>query len=261
MKQIVIFIIIPNLFLITSKSLFAQDYGQEVDSLSQLIQGEWIRIPNERFERYTEVDTSNFTKFIGNQVLDYVGDSIALKGTFDIYYGDCDAGFERISNPNIFIKLYYPKFYDGGDYETCRKIGLTKNRLTLQAASQEWINVDNEHLYYRKEYYIKRFILGIPQDPGSYMLQKGEELSDIAKKYKVSVKELKEWNNIKNDEYELPKLLYLYTFEYIVKEGETLEDIAQYYGVDKKDIIKRNKIKKNEIKPGQELTIKLPSAQ
>jgi membrane-bound lytic murein transglycosylase D len=104
-----------------------------------------------------------------------------------------------------------------------------------------------------------------------HKVKSGENLGLIAKKYKCTTTDLKEWNNLKNSRiYPNQKLLvykpatksasslkegkYLY---HIVRKGDTLWDIAKEYDGVTVDKIKRlNHFKNsNKLKPGQKIKI------
>lgn len=115
-----------------------------------------------------------------------------------------------------------------------------------------------------------------------YIIQKGDNLSSIAKKNNVAVSDLKEWNNFANDAVQLGakiiigKKLVVETKQavaekhpsnkkvskakqedhYYVKKGDSLFSIAQKYpGVTISDIKKWNGISGNNLKPGMKLKI------
>lgn len=103
----------------------------------------------------------------------------------------------------------------------------------------------------------------------AYIIQSGDTLSEIAKKYNTTVNVLVAFNDIKNpnliytgNTLKIPKSNSTSTKEeivYIVKSGDTLWDIAQKYNTTWKEIYEKNKevIGSNPdlIKPGQKLQI------
>lgn len=102
----------------------------------------------------------------------------------------------------------------------------------------------------------------------------GENLGLIAKKYKCSITDIKEWNNMKNNTIHPGQKLKVYPPEnntkatttsksggyvtYTIKAGDNLWDIArQFDGVTVEQIKKLNNLTdKSVIKPGQKLKIK-----
>jgi N-acetylmuramoyl-L-alanine amidase len=107
-----------------------------------------------------------------------------------------------------------------------------------------------------------------------HIVKRGETLDKIAKKYGISVKELKELNNLKSNKvYARQKLIIkkeekieakktktekISEKEYIyhtVKRGETLESIARRYGVSVSEIRKWNNLGKGKIRVGQRLIV------
>ena len=113
-----------------------------------------------------------------------------------------------------------------------------------------------------------------------HKVKKGEYLSTIAKKYNVTVAEIKEWNSLEDNNVKLGETLIVSKKEvavnetkaskkediaaserseaklYYVKKGDSLFSIAKKYpGVTISDIKKWNGIKNESLKPGMKLKI------
>lgn len=112
----------------------------------------------------------------------------------------------------------------------------------------------------------------------SHVVKKGETLGAIAAKYKCSVTDLREWNNLKNSSLSIGQKLRVFPAEqqqaqtstangngtyitYTVKNGDTLWDIARKYdGVTVEQIKKLNKLtNKSKLRIGQKLKIAVVS--
>ncbi len=108
--------------------------------------------------------------------------------------------------------------------------------------------------------------------PKTHTIKRGDTLSEIALKYGVTVKELKEWNNLKNDIIDAGQVLRLTKPEakpadkptsnqpkvtkYTVKSGDVLSIIAEKYGVSSAAIMFKNNIQNpKRIQPNQVLII------
>lgn len=106
----------------------------------------------------------------------------------------------------------------------------------------------------------------------SYIVQKGDNLSVIARKYGVTVAEIQEWNAIEGNSIAVgSKLLILKENpkndvaaaqkdaarqkHYLVKKGDSLFTIAKKSGVTVSDIKRWNGIKGDELQPGMKLKI------
>ncbi len=106
----------------------------------------------------------------------------------------------------------------------------------------------------------------------THTVQKGETLGSLANRYKCSVTDLKEWNNLKSNNLQIGQKLRVYPPEqtqastvksngkvvyYTVKQGDTLWDIARRFdGVTVEQIKKLNNLGVNaRIVPGQRLKI------
>jgi membrane-bound lytic murein transglycosylase D len=104
-----------------------------------------------------------------------------------------------------------------------------------------------------------------------HTVRRGENLGLIAKKYKCTITDLKEWNNLKKSTIYPGQKLYVYKPEskskntvkegkyiyHIVKKGDTLWDIAKEYdGVTVEQIKRLNHIRNSHrLKPGQKIKI------
>ena len=93
-----------------------------------------------------------------------------------------------------------------------------------------------------------------------YIVQQGDSLYAIAKKYNISVNDLINYNNLGNlTIYVGDKLLIpnssLESITYIVKKGDSLYSIARRYNVSVDDIINSNGLISPNIFPNQELII------
>jgi len=109
--------------------------------------------------------------------------------------------------------------------------------------------------------------------PEFYTVQKGDNLGNIAKKYGVSVAELKEWNNMEDSNVLLDTKLKIKrstiaelkeessdfitttTSYYTVQKGDYLGTIAKKYGVTVAQIQEWNKLTGNDVKFGTKLLI------
>ncbi|MBN2050853.1 MAG: M23 family metallopeptidase [Spirochaetales bacterium] len=102
-----------------------------------------------------------------------------------------------------------------------------------------------------------RFISGI--DPVNYVIQSGDTLSEIARKYDISVGTLIGYNGIENVRRIYPgevlKIPEIDGIPYKVKAGDTLESIAQAYGTNVNRLLDANDLTTNLILPGDDLFI------
>lgn len=101
----------------------------------------------------------------------------------------------------------------------------------------------------------------------TYTVKSGDNLSDIAEKFGVSVSDLKKWNDIDGDVIYQGQVLKLYpskttssktkskTTYHKVKKGENLSSIADKYNVSVSDLKRWNNIKSDKIVIGQKLIV------
>ena len=127
----------------------------------------------------------------------------------------------------------------------------------------------------------KEFIIpenDTPKDSEYYIVEKGDNLGTIAKKYGVTVEQIKEWNNLEESKVLFGSKLKLIRGEnapietkaekaeqqiatassvrqYLVKKGDSLFSIAKKSGVTVENIKEWNDISNENIKPGMKLKI------
>jgi len=104
----------------------------------------------------------------------------------------------------------------------------------------------------------------------THKVRSGESLSVIAKRYKVSVRQLQSWNNISNPhKLRVGQTLTLFhspapnaatpksgTFKHTVQRGDSLWSISKRYKVKVNDLMRWNDLSKNSvIQPGQSIKI------
>ena len=100
----------------------------------------------------------------------------------------------------------------------------------------------------------------------TYKVKSGDTLYSIAKKYNISVNELKELNNLKNNNITIGQVLKIKSNipseevteknYYIAKSGDTLYSIAKKYNTTIDEIKKLNNLKSDNLSIGMELKIK-----
>lgn len=105
-----------------------------------------------------------------------------------------------------------------------------------------------------------------------YTVRRGDNLTEISRKYGVSVSDIRNWNGIAGSRIQAGQKLYLYednpakasastsTTVYRVRRGDTISEIARSYGVRASDIRRWNDLRTNTIRVGQRLTIHGTSA-
>ncbi|KRT65072.1 MAG: endopeptidase LytE [Candidatus Dadabacteria bacterium CSP1-2] len=109
-------------------------------------------------------------------------------------------------------------------------------------------------------------------DINNYVVKKGDTLSMIASKYRVSVRELKSVNDMRDDKVKVGMRLIISNSnlsknvesktpvisdnnKYVVKKGDSISLIAKRYGVSQVELKRANNIKGNTIESGQLLRV------
>jgi membrane-bound lytic murein transglycosylase D len=95
-----------------------------------------------------------------------------------------------------------------------------------------------------------------------HLVERGENLYSIAQKYSATKEDLKEWNNLKDEDIQLGSKLLVSeainqekTENYVVQSGDNLSTIAKKYGVGIDDIKKWNNLEDYNVKLGSTLKI------
>ena len=98
----------------------------------------------------------------------------------------------------------------------------------------------------------------------TYIVQSGDTLYGIAKKFNTSVQRIKEVNNLKSEALIPGERLTIYEMSdnnptecvtYTVKKGDNLYSIARKYDTNVDEIKRYNKLSSNELSIGQKITI------
>lgn len=93
----------------------------------------------------------------------------------------------------------------------------------------------------------------------TYVVDKGDTLYSIAKKFDISVNKLKEYNNLSNNLLSVGQKLIIPTLDettYVVKKGDTIYSIAREFNTTVDKIKKLNNLDSNIISIGQILIVK-----
>ncbi len=104
---------------------------------------------------------------------------------------------------------------------------------------------------------------GSNEEKDYYIVQKGDSLWSIAKKYNTTVDELKSINNLKSNLLSIGQRLKIKGSSvnpdnqniYMVQKGDTLYKIANMYGTTVDNLKSLNNLKSNIISIGQELIV------
>ena len=93
----------------------------------------------------------------------------------------------------------------------------------------------------------------------SYVVEKGDTLYSIAKKFDISINKLKEYNNLTSNLLNVGQKIFIPIGEdttYVVKSGDTLYKIAREFNITVDEIKRLNNLSNNNLSIGQILIVK-----
>ncbi len=169
--------------------------------------------------------------------------------------------FSNLENNGISVNKYYQRrLPTNTKYDYYSVIKDTNPNETIII---EYGDVDN---YKQVVDIIVKSIIEYLALSDTYKVKSGDTLYSIAKKYNISVDELKELNNLKNNNITVGQVLKIKSNipseevtgknYYIVKSGDTLYSIAKKYNTTVDEIKKLNNLKSDNLSIGMELKIK-----
>ena len=98
----------------------------------------------------------------------------------------------------------------------------------------------------------------VPVINDTYIVKKGDTLYGIAKKYGLSVDELKKYNNLSSSSLSIGQKIKIPSNEkntYVVKSGDTLYKIAKNNGISVSDLMSLNNLNNSNLSIGQVLVL------
>jgi len=96
------------------------------------------------------------------------------------------------------------------------------------------------------------------ENPSAHIVKKGDTLSFIAKKYSVSVGDLKETNNLRSEKLKPGQRLLVRKENpktYKVKKGDTVYRIAKKFGKDADELVEINNLEAGMLQPGRTILL------
>ncbi len=207
-------------------------------------------------------------------IIDYIGDIDIVENVYIVKRGDSlysiankynttVAELKRINNltsDNLSIgqKLIVPVvkeeidtvyFVKPGDnlYAISKKFNMSVNDI------KRINNLQNDDLYIGQKLIIKDMTM--PSQSDTYIVKTGDTLYSIAKKFNISVDDLKLANGINNNLLMLGQELIIPSNIYMVETGDTLYSIATKHNVSVNEIKNKNNLTTDMISVGQKLII------
>lgn len=183
--------------------------------------------------------------------LDNTKDAAKLKKNYERYaYATLEALLDYIGYSKDDLDYYNVK---SGDtlYSIAKKYGITVDKLKdLNNLKSNMISVNQKLLVNDQKK---------DQTTNAYVVEKGDTLYSIAKKYSTTVSKIKELNNLKSDTLSIgQELIIPSSFDvktHIVKSGDTLYSIARKYNTTVDAIKVANNLTSNVLSIGKELII------
>jgi membrane-bound lytic murein transglycosylase D len=186
---------------------------------------------------------------------------------------------EMLGIPMRDLKFFNPQYKREIIPATCEKPYLLRIPTNYVG---DFINNESELYAYKTKKGVEKVKLleevEKVSDQSVHIVRKGENLGGIAKKYNVSVNQLKSWNNLKSTNLRVGQKLTLYnsgapmaqitkspqkrstsSTHHTVKAGETLGIIADKYKCNVTDLQEWNGLKSTKLQVGQQLKVYQPS--
>ncbi|MCX8056361.1 MAG: LysM peptidoglycan-binding domain-containing protein [Ignavibacteria bacterium] len=154
---------------------------------------------------------------------------------------------------------------------------LIANRYNVSVSDlKAWNNLRSSRLRYGQKLKIysepieKMYASSKKSLPDYYVVRRGETLSDISRKFRISISDLKDWNNLKGDRVVAGQRLVISSdigktskgdnvskrrMYHTVKPGESLITIAKKYKMSVSELKRINNIRSNKIRAGQKLLV------
>lgn len=158
--------------------------------------------------------------------------------------------------------------YIGVDYDSLdqQNVYIVKSGDTLWSiAKNNGLSVDElkdlNNLTSNKLSVGQKLLIGediVPVINDTYIVKKGDTLYGIAKKYGLSVDELKKYNNLNSSSLSIGQKIKIPSNEkntYVVKSGDTLYKIAKNNGISVSDLMSLNNLNNSNLSIGQVLVL------
>lgn len=164
---------------------------------------------------------------------------------------------------NVFESMGYKVGRQGKDIKLTREndvIRLTPNS-KYAVKNGRTLSLSKKIRFNKKK---KRYMIGVldvyrlakeDKKEKHYRVRKGDSLSVIAKKYKVTVNQLREWNNLSTDVITPGQHLHTKSPYYTVRQGDSIWEIAHKTESSVEDIKFYNNLTLDVVFPGQRLVL------
>ncbi|NOU45875.1 MAG: LysM peptidoglycan-binding domain-containing protein [Bacteroidales bacterium] len=188
---------------------------------------------------------------------------------------------EMLGIPMRDLKFFNPQYKRDIIPATCEKPYILRIPTNFVG---DFINNESELYAYKTKKGVEKYKLleevEKVSDQSVHVVRKGENLGAIAKKYSVSVNQLKSWNNLKSTNLRIGQKLTLFNSgapmaqitkspqkrstsptHHTVKSGETLGIIADKYKCNVTDLQEWNGLRSTKLQVGQQLKVYPPSEE
>ena len=226
---------------------------------------------NERIDKINNYKSNDSKNIVISNRLNY-GDENGVEILYSLRNSDNLANLinNSLNERDIVVNKIYQRRDENDtskDYDDLQK-GIDKFETII--INYGYINNKNDAETLKNEYmkYAESIIkalttyMGVPyiyDSSDEYIVKKGDTLYSIARKFNISVDELKKLNNLSSNIISIGQVLKVSNDKsnniYIVKKGDTLYQIAKKYNVTVDSIKKANGLTSNILTISQELLI------
>ncbi len=185
--------------------------------------------------RYFETDTIHVKQTIG---LDQVAQLLELN-------------IEELQFLNPAYKLDIIPYVEGKDYT----LRLPRHSIGKFVSNEADIYAFVEEQNNKREKPLPQMQVLAQETRSTYKVKRGDNLGTIAKKNKVTVAQIKKWNNLKSNNIQIGQTLKMFNKETVVKEPVVSTKVASVQTESKAAITEEinNEVKTYKVKPGDTL--------
>ncbi len=213
-------------------------------------------------ERYSIINNAivddNNGLVVSIQVDDEKKDGISIISSINSQINDLDV-FETLFEDGEVVNKTLP-VDNNKDYYAIQRVSPVNSEVLVIEFGNNYLNASKNDIEQIADKIVDGIIEVINYNKGyvSYIVKKGDNLYNLAKKYNTTVTKLKKINNLETDALTVGQILMVPQHNnnvYIVKRGDSLYSIAKKFDVSVDEIKKINNLQSDKLMIDQRLII------